>query len=246
MMSKRTTTKYLKIDDITIELERKRIKNMYLKILPPDGRVYVTAPNRMPEDTIKEFVRLKADWIRLKQENLMNRVENESQKEELEYQSGESVLLWGKSLQLEVLYSEKHNRVEQTDGKLLLRVKETREMSTVSQRGKLVKVYYRDILSRELPYLFDHWQRIIGVRASGWYIRDMKTRWGTCNVRSKRICMNLRLVTKAPECLEYVVVHELVHLLEMSHNQIFKAYMDKFLPDWRNVKARLNGRERRS
>ena len=103
--------------------------------------------------------------------------------------------------------------------------------------------WFRNALLQELPFLMAKWEQRIGVKADSFKIRDMKTRWGTCNVRTKVICINLQLAKKSPSCLEYVVVHELVHLLEPSHNHVFKAYMSRFLPDWRSIKKVLNGVE---
>lgn len=239
-MSKRTGNRHISIQGIEVEIEKKKIKNMYLRILPPEGRVYITAPIRMPEHTIREFVESKKDWIKLQQEKQQIRIEKEKQRNEQEYKTGESVLLWGKVITLEVQYKAEHNTVERYGEQLLLKVRETKELSTSNQREKILKNWLRNTLSQELPNLFHKWETIIGVKANDWYIRDMKTRWGTCNVRTKRICINLRLINKDPDCLEYVVVHELVHLLEKSHNHIFKAYMDQFYPLWKEVKARLN------
>lgn len=239
-MSKRTGNRHITIQGIEVEIEKKKIKNMYLRILPPEGRVYITAPIRMPEHTIREFVESKKDWIKLQQEKQQIRIEKEKQRNEQEYKTGESVLLWGKVITLEVQYKAEHNTVERYGEQLLLKVRETKELSTSNQREKILKNWLRNTLSQELPNLFHKWETIIGVKANDWYIRDMKTRWGTCNVRTKRICINLRLINKDPDCLEYVVVHELVHLLEKSHNHIFKAYMDQFYPLWKEVKARLN------
>lgn len=100
--------------------------------------------------------------------------------------------------------------------------------------------WYRRNIKKEIPQLLEKWQKIIGVTASDWGVKNMKTRWGTCNIEDKRIWLNLQLVKKPFECLEYVMVHELVHLLEKNHNKIFISYMDEFLPNWRKIKEELN------
>ena len=151
--------------------------------------------------------------------------------------------LWGRRLPLEVKFHQKKNEAFLTDSGLLLHVKKSEKESSAEERYSILKQMYREELSSRIPKLLSHWERIIGVRSESWGLRDMTTRWGTCNVRQKKICLNLKLAGKAPECLEYVIVHELVHLLERSHNHIFKSYMDQFLPDWRHIKARLNNRE---
>ncbi len=231
----------LVVNGLIIQVERKKIKNMYLKVLPPTGGIYVSAPAGIPEETVKSFVREKEEWIRRQQDRLLARSAADTL-EEPEYVSGEEIPLWGSRLPLEVRYSRKKNEVIRTGDKLLLMIKKTEPESRAEERLRVLKQWYREELSAGLPCLFDQWERIIGVKAQEWTIRDMKTRWGTCNVRQRKICLNLKLAEKAPECLEYVVVHELVHLLERSHNQVFRSYMDQYLPGWRGIKARLNGR----
>ncbi|HWT27717.1 MAG TPA: SprT family zinc-dependent metalloprotease [Mobilitalea sp.] len=228
--------KELYIDGFTIELEKKRIKNMYLRVLSADGRVIVTAPVRMTEADIKRFVMSKADWIEKQQEKLSRR----NIDKELEYVSGEEIPLWGDSYELIIENTPNRSSAALFNGRILLKVKDN---STKSQREAVLNNLYHKALEQSIPEYIAKWERIIGVKSSSWNIRNMKTRWGTCNVREKKICLNLQLAKKPPECLEYVVVHELVHLLERSHNKVFKAYMDQFLPDWRNIRKRLNGME---
>ncbi|NTV90617.1 MAG: M48 family metallopeptidase, partial [Clostridiales bacterium] len=109
------------------------------------------------------------------------------------------------------------------------------------KREKLVNEWLRRNLHKEIPALLEKWQPIIGVKILDWGIKNMKTRWGTCNIKARRIWLNLRLAQKPRECLEYVVVHELVHLLERKHNKVFKDYMSRFIPEWKLIKAGLNG-----
>jgi Predicted metal-dependent hydrolase len=226
--------KQLIMNGIEIELERKRIKNMYLRILPPDGRIHISAPSRMKEDEIKGFVLSKLDWIEKQQQKMRLSITVNT----LEYVTGEEIMLWGKKRCLKVSEGYSDNRITLDGDILVLSVKGD---SMPEKRRKIMNDWYRKQLQQEIPSLLLKWEKIIGVRASGFTIRDMKTRWGTCNLRSKSICLNLQLAKKAPRCLEYVVVHELVHLLERSHNYIFKSYMDHFLPDWRMIKKELNG-----
>jgi predicted metal-dependent hydrolase len=228
--------KQIIISNIPIELERKRIKNMYLRILPPDGKVHISAPIRMSEEEIRRFVVSKIDWIALQQGKLRER--NTHQK--LDYITGEEIYVWGRKFNLRVIKAGASQTLSFEGENLILFVKED---SSAEQRKRMMDSWYRKALQQEIPSLIAKWERIIGVNSSSWNIRDMKTRWGTCNIRSKNICLNLQLAKKSPKCLEYVVVHELVHLLEKSHNSVFKAYMDKFLPEWRSIKKELNGTE---
>lgn len=228
--------KQLTIEGITTDIERKRIKNMYLKVLPPDGQVRVSAPMRMPEQEIISFIQSKAQWISEQQEKLKNR----HLQENIDYLAGDTVYLWGRPYTLRVEATETKGYAYPQGNKLVLKA---RSSCTAGQRLDIMNRYYREVLTEQLPGLIVRWERVIGVKSEGFSIRDMKTRWGTCNIRTKKICLNLQLAKKPPKCLEYVVVHELVHLLEGSHNRVFKNYMDHFLPNWRMVKKELNGAE---
>jgi predicted metal-dependent hydrolase len=225
--------KLIWINNIPIELEKKRIKNMYLRILPPDGRVHISAPMKMNEEEIYHFVDQKLSWIMVQQTKMKQR----HTYQELKYITGEQINIWGCNYVLSVKESRTRNYIEVIGDELLLYMKPD---STRDQREKLVNTWYKKALEEEIPFLLARWERTIGVSSSGYRIRDMKTRWGTCNVRTKKICLNLQLAKKPPKCLEYVVVHELVHLLEKSHNRVFKGYMDHFLPEWRSIKSELN------
>ncbi|WP_186429474.1 M48 family metallopeptidase [Clostridium sp. BSD9I1] len=223
------------INDIEIQLEKKKIKNIYLRVTAPQGKVQVSAPKNIDNEAIKKFVISKISWIKKHQDKY--KYKNQPKQCIREYVSGESVYLWGRKYVLEVGYLNKNNDIKINGDKLILQV---RENSTVEQREKALNEWYRENIKSEIPKLLEKWQKIIGVTAEEWGVKNMKTRWGTCNVRDKRIWLNLQLAKKPPKCLEYVVVHELVHLLEKSHNNIFVGYMDKFLPSWRAIKKELN------
>lgn len=227
--------KKLTVNNVTIELERKKIKNMYLRILPPDGRIAVSAPMRMSEEEIKDFVKSKILWIRKHQNKIMQK--QEALPKNINYTTGDKVTIWGITYDLIISSNPSQAKVMQTENELILNIKSD---STAAQREALLNKYYRRLLEQELPFYIRKWESIIGVEVNSWNIRNMKTRWGSCHVLKKNICFNLQLAKKPKECLEYVVVHELVHLLEKSHNHIFKSYMDSFLPEWREIKRRLN------
>jgi hypothetical protein len=236
----RTGSGRITVNGLPVEVERKKIKNMYLKVLPPEGRLHISAPVRMPEEAIRGFILSKEDWIRLQQDRLQKK--NDEFLPEQELATGDMIPVWGRKITLLVFYSQRKNRVAVQGEQLLLSVRKPEEESRKEERYSLLKDWYKEELNREIPVLLPLWENRIGVKAKDYTIRDMKTRWGTCNVREHRICLNLQLAKKDPECLEYVIVHELVHLLERSHNSVFKAYMDRFLPGWRIIRARLNGR----
>jgi len=220
------------VANIEIEVIKKNIKNMYLSVSRENGNVRISAPLRTKDERIIEFALSKIKWIRKQKE----KYENQQGIAELQYISDEIHYIWGRPYRLEVRYDHK-KYVDIEDDKIMLRVAKD---STPKQREKLIMEWYRKELKEKLPELFKKWEGIIGVETEDIRVKNMKTRWGTCNIKDKRIWINLQLAKKPIRCLEYVIVHELVHLLEASHNSIFKKYMDKFLPDWRLIKDELN------
>lgn len=225
--------KHLDINNIRIEIERKKIKHMHLRVLPPEGKIHISAPFRMPEEEIRRLILSKYEWIEKQQQKMQQRPDQKV----LEYVSGEEIYFSGKKYKLCVIPSENNIGVILMEDKLILK---SRTDSTSEVRAQILSQWHREALMEMLPQLITKWEKIIGVKTSSFVIRDMKTRWGSCNVRTGRVCFNLRLARKKPICLEYVVVHELVHLLEGSHNKVFKGYMDQFLPNWRAIKKELN------
>ncbi len=223
----------LTLNALPIIVEKKRIKNMYIRIAA-DGRVKITAPMRTPDATIRAFAASRAGWIEKQRQKLAA----QGAEAEPAYKSGEDCLVWGARYRLVVEYDRKSGvRIE--GERAVLSVPEGFD---VARRAEILARFYRALLEDAIPPLLEKYARIVGAQAASWRIRDMKTRWGSCNTREKRICLNLRLAKLPPECLEYVVVHELTHLLERGHNERFWAYMDRFYPDWRAVRARLNGK----
>lgn len=228
--------KQIKVEGIEIDVIKKNIKNLYISVLPPSGSVRVSAPLKMNDEVIKSFIMSKIPWIIKSQSRFKNQAVQAVQIER-KYVSGESIYLWGRRYELKVEYVKTACKIDIIDDKLYFCV---REKSTIKQRQSALDEWYRTQLKEQIPPIFEKWQDILGVKVLEFRIKKMKTRWGTCNINDKRIWLNLELAKKPPECLEYVVVHELVHLLERNHNKVFKAYMDKFLPDWRNIKDELN------
>jgi predicted metal-dependent hydrolase len=224
----------MEISGIKIEVIKKKIKNMHLSVLPPLGRVRISAPIGTNDETIKLFAIKKIGWIKKQ----IQKYKNQPRQSEREYVSGESHYLWGRRYRLELKYTKKANKVETKGSKLVLTV---REASTQEQREKIMNEWYRAELKAKLPALIEKWEKIIGVQINDFGVKNMRTKWGTCNVKDKRIWINLQLAKKPVACLEYIVVHELVHLLEKNHTSVFIEYMDKFLPGWRVTKDELNG-----
>lgn len=226
-------TSHLHFDDLTIDLVRKNIKHLYLRVLPPSGAVRISAPRRRDLDTIRRFALSRLEWIKKQQE----KIRSKAPQTPLEYIDGESCLVWGERYPLKVIASNRPASVELCEGELLLHV---RPGSTSAKRQALVETWYRQKLMQALPPLIARWEPRMGVTVAHCYIRRMRTRWGSCTPRTRSLRFNIELAKKPPRCLEYLVVHEMAHLIEPSHNARFKALMDRFLPDWKHVRKELN------
>lgn len=223
----------LNISGISIEVCKKRIKNMHLYVKPPNGHVTVSAPHSMSDEAIERFVRTKASWIK-KQVAKFN---NQLRQSDREYVSGETLYVWGKQYYLKTEYGNK-NSLALSGDKAILTV---RQESTTGQRDNYVRKWYRSLLKAEVARLLPKWELATGLKPTGWQTKYMTTRWGSCNTRTGKIWLNLQLAKKTPECLEYVILHEVVHLLEKKHNGRFIALMDRYMPMWREIRVTLNG-----
>jgi len=224
------------VSDITIDVVRKDIKNLHLGVYPPAGRVRIATPLRMNDEAIRLYAISKLHWI--KKQRL--KFENQARETKREYVSGESHYFEGHRYLLNVICQNAAPKVVIRNKKYLdLYV---RPNSDSAQRARIITKWYRQRLKDKLPALIEKWQTIIGVQIDAWEIKQMKTRWGTCKAESKRIWLNLELVKKPNQCLEYIIVHELVHLIERHHNAQFIALMDKFMPQWRFHQTELNQR----
>ena len=206
---------------------------MHLSVLPPNGAVRISAPRSIGEDVIRLFAVSKIGWIK----SQIEKYQNQPRQTEREYVSGESHYLWGRRYRMEVGYTNGNSKVEIRGNKMFFTV---RPDTDATQRAATLNAWYRKQLRSKLPPLIEKWEIVLGVHDNEVKIKDMRTKWGTCNPIAKRIWINLQLVKKPPRCLEYVVVHELVHLLEKSHNGRFVALMDEYLSDWRVRKEELN------
>lgn len=224
----------LEVGSIKALVVRKPIKNLHLSVLPPLGKVRVTAPLAMKDDAIRTLLATRLIWIKKQQKKF----EGQERQTKREYVSGESHYLWGKPYRLEVVYENKPSsmRIKGKD-KLILSV---RPKSNRAKRERVMMDWYRKELRNVARVLIERWQEVVGVQLDAWEIKRMKTRWGTCNQKTGRIWLNLELAKKPENCLDFIIVHEMTHLLEKKHNDRFKVYMDKFLPRWRQYKEELN------
>ncbi|MGI5822402.1 MAG: M48 family metallopeptidase [Dethiobacteria bacterium] len=226
----------LVVGDLEIELIKKNIKNIHLVVLPPDGRVRVSVPKKQDAEALRLFIVSKLSWIKKQQVKFQKQKRQPAR----EYVSGESHYFLGERFLLNVIYTNKGKQGVELRNRTYLDLF-VRESSTKEQRQKVMKEWYRRELKALIPPLIEKWEPLIGVKVNSWGVKLMKTRWGSCNITAGRIWLNLDLAKKNPACLEYIVVHEMVHLLERLHNANFVAYMDKFLPNWRSIRAELNG-----
>lgn len=222
------------IAGLRVELTRKRIKNLRLTVHSPDGAVRISAPLNMPERVIEDFVRSKLSWISAQQRRIAARPEAAL----ICVEDGGRIYLWGKAYTLHIAGGRQSSLIIEDDGTALLTV---REGSTPEMCMALIKQWYRRELKDAAAVYLPKWERISGLHASSWQIKDMKTRWGTCNVQSSKIWLSLRLAQYPPECLEYVIMHELAHLAVPNHGAEFKALLDRFMPDWRERQKILRG-----
>lgn len=188
------------VSNISVEVIRKNIKNMHLSVLPPDGRVRVSAPVRLTDEAITMFVRTKLGWIKKQQEKF----QQQPRQSERQYVSGESLYVWGRQYFLQVEYSYKGNSLVFSGDKAILTV---RKESTAKQREAFVNEWYREQLKREVAKYLPKWEKITGLYCSGWQSKYMTTKWGTCNTNTRKIWLNLQLAKKPIECLEYVILH---------------------------------------
>lgn len=230
-----TESRNITVSGLTVEVVRKPIKNLHLGVYPPQGRVRVAAPLAIDDEAVRLAVVGKLGWIK-RQRAKFQAQPRQSQRRMV---SGESHYFLGRRYRL---------RVHETTGALRIALRGTATMdlfvrpdTTAERREQVLHDFYRAELKRLLPELLDKWQPKLGVEARAWGIKRMKTKWGTCNIEVGRIWLNLELAKKPVQCLEYILVHELTHLLERHHNERFTGLLDQHLPQWRTLREELNG-----
>lgn len=222
------------ISGIKIDVVRKAIKNIHLAIYPPIGRVRIAVPLKTNEDTIRLYAISKLGWIKQNQ----RKFDGQERISPREYKQRESHYFQGKRLLLNIIETEAPPQVVLKNKTCIdLHV---RPGTPVEKRHEIMSEWYRAQLKILSPGYIEKWEKILDVKVSGWQIKKMKTKWGSCSVERKRIWLNLELAKKPEHCLEYIIAHEMVHLLERHHNERFLYYMDKYLPNWRKLKTELN------
>lgn len=222
MLKKQTHS--IEIDDLSVRIIRKPIKNIYIRIEPPDGQVSISAPLGANLDLLHQQLALRKEWIKIRQEKFQAQPQDSSP-----IISGSSIPFLGKDYKL-LITREKKRCIQLNDEVLNLHALST---DTTEQLSNQLNGWYKQQMQQLLPTLVTKWEKLLKVQVRAIRIQLMKSRWGSCNTYSKNISLNLKLVKKPIECLEYVLLHEMVHLLEKSHNQRFYSFMDHWMPDWR-------------
>jgi predicted metal-dependent hydrolase len=226
--------KIINVLNISAEVEWKKIKNIHLTIYPPNARIHVSAPLFMTEEAIRLFLISKQAWIKQK----VSQVLNQNRQTPREYVSGENHYFKGQRFRLKVIYHNAPAKVE-IQGNEFINLY-VREGVTEERKAEIIKEWYREKLKETLPELISKWEAIIGVKANKWSIKQMKTIWGSCNHRTKNILFNLELIKKPLHCIEYVVVHELLHIKVRLHNKEYISLLNKYFPNWKQIKNELN------
>lgn len=226
-------TTQIKLGEIAIDVVRKDIKNIHLSVYPPAGRVRISAPKRMTIDNIRVFAITKLGWIKKQQQKLQEQVRETPR----EYLDRESHYLWGKRYLLKVEEKDSTAYVSLKHNRMVLHI---RPDTSDERKQVILAEWYREKLKEVVPALIAKWEPLMGVKVEKVFVQRMRTKWGSCNHRARNIRLNTELAKKPSECLEYVVVHELAHLLEPTHNSRFIALMDRFMPKWHFYRDELN------
>ena len=228
-----TANSYLTIRGIDIDVIYKDIKNLHIGVYPPMGRVRVAAPRRLDEDQVRLAVIQRLPWIKRQRAQLRS-TDRQSEREMV---TGESHYVWGARRRLKVVERPGRAHVEVDGDRLILYVSSGRN---AEQRRTVLDTWYRTQLREAIPGLISAWGSRLDTRVPDWIIRRMRTKWGTCNRETRRLTFNVELAKKHPDCLEYIVVHEMMHYFERNHNERFIKLMDEAMPDWRTRRDRLN------
>ena len=221
------------IDGLSVTIVRKSIKNMHLRVLSPNGEIQITAPNRLPISQIDRFVREKRGWIEARQRRLSERPAATNPA----FADGQMVYLWGEAYTLRLEAAACGRSALRRGQEIVLSI---RPEDDAAQRESLLNDFYREALSNQIAARLPLWEARTGLRPSAWQIKNMKTRWGTCNTATRKIWLNLQLAKQPPVCLDYVIAHELTHLRYPGHGQDFQAFLTRVMPNWPEVRKALN------
>jgi len=223
----------IQVGDLSIQLTRKDIKNIHLSVYPPEGRVTLTAPRATRVDVARAYAISRLGWIRQQQE----RLRGQARQSPREYIERETHYLWGRRYLMSIAYQNARPTVRLDHKRITLTV---RPGSDSAKRAEVLHEWHKALLHEAIPPLIEKWVARLGVQLAGYFLQRMKTKWGSCNHRAGHIRLNTELVKKPRDLLEYVVVHELTHLLEPTHSNRFVELLDRHYPTWREARIELN------
>jgi predicted metal-dependent hydrolase len=229
-----TANAYLTVRGIDVDVVYKDIKNLHIGVYPPMGRVRVAAPRHLDDDQVRLAVVHRLAWIRRQRDQL----QSASRQSEREMVTGETHYVWGNRLRLKVVERPGRAHIEVEGSRLILYTPSER---SAEQRRTVLDSWYREQLQSAVPKHIATWERKLQVVVPQWRVRRMKTKWGTCNRQTRHLTFNVELAKKHPDCLEYIVVHEIAHYYERNHGERFTKLMDDLMPDWRSRRDLLNG-----
>jgi hypothetical protein len=229
-----STRSSIEVRGLPVEIVRKDIKNLHLGVYPPGGRVRVAAPLCLNDDAVRLAIITRLGWIKRQQ----NQFADQDRQSAREFVSGESHYYQGHRYRLSVIH---HDGPAQVVVRNKTRIDlYMRPGANIQQRERVFVAWYRSRLKEQVPALIQKWAPVMEIEIPDWGVKDMKTKWGACNTQAYRIWLNLELIKKPPHCLEYIIMHEMVHLLERRHNDRFISLMNAFLPQWRLYRDELN------
>jgi len=221
------------LDDLGVDVTFKAVKNVYLSVRPPDGKVALVAPLGTRMEAARAFAISKLGWIRRQQA----RLQGQAREAPRQFVSRESHYIWGRRYLLDVVQRDAPPSVKMDHLRITLSVRPGTDMT---KRAAIYQRWQRSLLHSAIPPLLAHWESRLGVKVTGYFLQRMKTRWGSCNYRRGHIRLNTELVKKPRDLLEYVIVHEMIHLIEPTHNERFISLMTQFYPSWREARRELN------
>jgi predicted metal-dependent hydrolase len=224
-------TEKLILEGIAIEVAYKQVKHLRITVYPPDGRVRISAPVSAGSGVIKDFALSKLPWIEKYRAKFRRRASTRD--DTVQY-------VWGEALPLEIIRRRGYRKIAVKNKRISMYLPPD---CSAAKKQELLDKWYRRLLDEAAPELIRKWASAIGVEVKGFYTRKMKSHWGSCNYSKKTIRLNTELAKRSPECLEYVIVHELTHLIETSHNRNFYRLMNIFMPGWKEIRKKMNSRE---
>jgi predicted metal-dependent hydrolase len=223
----------IELGDLSIEITRKAIKNVHLSVHPPDGRVSLAAPTSTRLEVARAYAISKLPWIRQQQAKMAT----QSRELPRKFVKRESHYLWGRRYLLNIIIGEETPHVNLDHKRIHLHIKAG---SNQAKRAEVLYEWQKSLLHTFIKEVILKWEKVLGVQVNAYFVQKMKTKWGSCNHKAQHIRLNTELVKKPKDLVEYVIVHEMIHLIEPTHNDHFIALMNKFYPNWRAARLELN------